>query len=494
MNIQKLIFIIPDYQNITPFQRALYYYDFPSGILGISSYLRERRVATSKVIDLRVEEEKNKNFGLNIKKNGEFKRDFIKILENESIQEYDYVAISCYSSFQYLQTEIIAKIIKEEFPNLKIMAGGYHPTAVPEDFLNKNSPYDYIIIGEGEKAVEMILKTQKNSQKGSPRIIKSKEILDINNLPFPDYEMYLERYPLYDKYKFNFYASRGCPHQCSFCASNYRFRTLTFENFKVQFKRFAELAENYCKKSYKFNFADQAFDKIPITEKILDFIRKEEYHKKFTFFCHCRLEKLSENNQLLNKFIKNNFIIGFGFESASKKILKEMHKTKDPALYIKKAIKLLQYYENNGNLFCRFNIICGFPGETNETFLETVRFLKQYAMHDGVQVSPSLFMNYPNSYVYKYMSYYEKKFGSKFVKEWWKLPGNQWIYTIPLKSSDNYTIKELFSDYIQHYFPIIKSFRRTNFSDLIKWIRFYKKFRNVLINQKLELENEILLE
>jgi len=244
--LKKIFFLIPNYYNISDFQRALYYYDFPSGILGIASYLREKRVAISKVIDLRMESEKNKNFGLRLKKNGEFKQSFIKILENESIQEYDYAAISCYSSFQYLQTEIIAKIIKKEFPNLRIIVGGYHPTAVPKDFSYKNSPYDYIIIGEGEIAVSMILKFQKNSQNYLPRIIKSKEILDINKLPFPDYHIYLERYPLYDKYKFNFYASRGCPHQCSFCASNYRFRTLTFENFKAQFKRFAELIENYC--------------------------------------------------------------------------------------------------------------------------------------------------------------------------------------------------------------------------------------------------------
>ena len=90
----------------------------------------------------------------------------------------------------------------------------------------------------------------------------------------------------------------------------------------------------------------------------------------------------------------------------------------------------------------------GFPGENKTTFEESVDFIEKYALHENVQISPTFFENYPNVFVYNNMDYYENKFGTKFIKEWWKLPSNPLKNTIPLQSSKYYSLKELLADLI----------------------------------------------
>ena len=102
------------------------------------------------IIDLRVEEDRYKKIAPSNPDYNELKKFFLKVLVRNNIQEYDNVGINCYSSYQFLYTELICHILKEEFPEINIIIGGYHPTACPEDFKNKESLYDFIIQGEAE--------------------------------------------------------------------------------------------------------------------------------------------------------------------------------------------------------------------------------------------------------------------------------------------------------------------------------------------------------
>ena len=112
-------------------------------------------------------------------------------------------------------------------------------------------------------------------------------------------------------------------------------------------------------------------------------------------------------------------IVGYGFETANKLLLKEMHKTENPSGYIKMMLTILNEYKNNEGSYCRLNLIAGFPGETEGSFNETIEFVKTHGIHRNIQISPSLFSNYPNVFVYKNMEYYEEKYGTKFIKKWW---------------------------------------------------------------------------
>ena len=168
-------------------------------------------------------------------------------------------------------------------------------------------------------------------------------------------------------------------------------------------------------------------------------------------------------------------IVGYGFETANKKILKEMYKTENPTLYIKNMERILKEYKNSEGCYCRLNIVTGFPGETQESFDDTIDFVKKHGIDENIQISPSLFSNYPNVHVYKNMKYYEDEFGAEFIKEWWKMPSNPLKNSVPRPSRD-YSKKQLIGDYKDKYVSILKLFRRDVFADLVVWKSFFNNW------------------
>ena len=272
------------------------------------------------------------------------------------------------------------------------------------------------------------------------------------------------------------YNSRGCPYQCAFCAKNYCFRSFSFEQFKKNFLRLCKIVEDYNSKNPKIGFTDQSFNSVSISEKILDYVLKNELHEKFTFSCQSRIESIAENPSIIDKFKKCKMVVGYGFETANKNILVEMHKTNNPNDYLANSIKILDKYKESNDTYCRFNILLGFPGENKTTFDDSVDFIEKYALHENVQISPTLFENYPNVFVYNNMDYYENKFNTKFIKEWWKLPSNPLKNSIPLQSSKEYSLKELLVDYVEKYTKILNVFKKQSFLEIITWKKFYNKW------------------
>ncbi|GAH08406.1 unnamed protein product, partial [marine sediment metagenome] len=259
---------------------------------------------------------------------------------------------------------------------INIIVGGYHPTAIPEDFAYINSPYDFIIRGEAESVLLDLYKSnklttiKKNNHK--PLILNSDILVDVNSLPFPDYELYLQQYPFKDKFKFEIYNSRGCPYQCAFCGDNYPFRSSSFEKFKNYFEKLTLIVEEFNKKNLKIGFADQSFNRLLINEQILDYLIENKYQERFVFSCQSRIETVASNIKLIDKFKKSKMVVGYGFETANDILLQEMKKTNKTAQYLEETKKILNEYKDGSEIYCRLNVLVGFPGETQKTFEDTV--------------------------------------------------------------------------------------------------------------------------
>ncbi len=123
--------------------------------------------------------------------------------------EYDFVGIysntPCFSDTK----KIMSKIKKA-----KIIVGGPHTSIYPETL----DMADFIVKGEGESAIlDIIDGTQKN------RIVKRERIKDLDNLPFPPFDIftklpYITKVHWFDDSPvFNLNTSRGCPFGCNFC-------------------------------------------------------------------------------------------------------------------------------------------------------------------------------------------------------------------------------------------------------------------------------------
>ena len=121
---KSILFIIPGFFYIEDYQKLLYFNDIPLGTLQISSYLKEKANVKTNIIDMRLEGEKNGALAAKKPKKDEFKSAVIRVLERENIEEYQYIGINCYTSFHYHQTQLIASILKENFPQINLIVGG----------------------------------------------------------------------------------------------------------------------------------------------------------------------------------------------------------------------------------------------------------------------------------------------------------------------------------------------------------------------------------
>jgi len=164
-------------------------------------------------------------------------------LKNEQIigilQEYlpDIVGLSA-TTPAFVHAKKLIRKIKKEFSDIKIIIGGAHVTAVPEDAIC-NCDADLGVIGEGEKTTLEVVEYFTNRQKNSlskingivynedNKVIKTeprKYWEDIDEIPFPARHLMLplkKLQPVPASFKYlpstHLITSRGCPSKCTFC-------------------------------------------------------------------------------------------------------------------------------------------------------------------------------------------------------------------------------------------------------------------------------------
>ncbi|MHA1311700.1 MAG: B12-binding domain-containing radical SAM protein [Candidatus Helarchaeota archaeon] len=142
-------------------------------------------------------------------------------------------------SFSSLVREKIynfVKYVRKSFPNIPIIAGGAHPSADPEEVLQR-SDIDICVIGEGEVTTYELIEHFKNNKSDISKIPgiafkKNNQIIrtvprplikDIDTIPMLawDFINFNNYYGLtLNKKRPNTYivASRGCPYHCTFCS------------------------------------------------------------------------------------------------------------------------------------------------------------------------------------------------------------------------------------------------------------------------------------
>jgi len=155
-------------------------------------------------------------------------KDVMKAIE---VQKPDVLAFSVLSgTYQWmLRVASDAKIL---FPNIKVIFGGVHPSAVPGRVLAQPQ-VDYVCVGEGDIAFPMILKAVEQGGPTEPiantwykstngKIVRGLQagfIEDLDSLPIFDKTLWEEYIPLGDSYITM--ASRGCPYRCTFCFNSF---------------------------------------------------------------------------------------------------------------------------------------------------------------------------------------------------------------------------------------------------------------------------------
>jgi radical SAM superfamily enzyme YgiQ (UPF0313 family) len=150
---------------------------------------------------------------------------------------FNYFGLTCMPGPQLKQAIPISKRIREQFPLIKIIWGGYFPSNQPKVVLNSGY-VDFVVNGPGEKCFPSLLSALENNRpydqinnliyKKGDEIIRTKkdELYNQDELPTLPYEKLNSFYPV-QRYlgktylgtkTIAYHSSFGCPFTCSFCA------------------------------------------------------------------------------------------------------------------------------------------------------------------------------------------------------------------------------------------------------------------------------------
>ncbi len=295
----------------------------------------------------------------------------------------DCVGISCLSAFYNEVKELSLQLKKLSF---RVIIGGVHPSFLPYTTL-KETNCDFVICGEGEIALPLLLKNNFNNTgiKGIYKITdinsdKKVEFADVvenmDDLPFPDWEQFNPiKYPVLPmggSCKNTpigiIMTTRGCLGHCAFCASP------VFYKNKVRFRSpenvVAEielLKEKYCIKEIHF------LDDNPIIDESYAYkLFNLMIEKKIDLPWHCvngiRADSITKELAILMKKA-GCYQVAIGIESANNEILKNIGKG-ETIQQISKSIEIL----HEAGIEVRGNFILGLPGETKETIEETINY------------------------------------------------------------------------------------------------------------------------
>lgn len=282
-------------------------------------------------------------------------------LEKIVLKNYTHISFSTYSS-NFNVSYFIAEEIKKIFNGIKIIFGG---PEILYKFINDKTFYqnypvvDTFVIGEGEEPLKEIIKGTKE------KIIKFKEIQNLDYLPFPEYNKeLLKLYPR--KRALPLLFSRGCINNCKFCAEKFLYKKVRVRSAENVIDEIMYQQKNH--NTLWFTFYDSMIntDKNELF-KFCDIIIEKKI--KIKWDCQFYLKNYSID---LLKLMKNAgcFNLFVGLESGSNSVLKRMNKKFDTHA----AEKFFKDCYLAG-LHFEISLILNYDNETEKEFEETIRFI-----------------------------------------------------------------------------------------------------------------------
>ncbi|MBI2061765.1 MAG: B12-binding domain-containing radical SAM protein, partial [Nitrospirae bacterium] len=269
---------------------------------------------------------------------------------------------------------ILSKQLRQLYPDSKIVFGGIHPTALPDEVLAYDH-IDAVIRREGERPLAEFYRHVKAgtdissidglSYKKNGAIIHNKMSPAMKDLsaepPFP-YHLFTNK-----RYDLGFImSSRGCPYDCIFCSNRittgkkYRYRPAD-----ILVQELEELYTKYGKRSVTF-LDDNFLVSKPRIYRLINEIRAKGLHEKMNFTFQARGDNADE------KLMRDLFDVGFhsvffGMETANPEMMKTIKKRET----VEDCVNAVQIARKIG-YHVSATFIYALPGDTHKDRMDCV--------------------------------------------------------------------------------------------------------------------------
>jgi radical SAM superfamily enzyme YgiQ (UPF0313 family) len=325
------------------------------------------------------------------------------------------VGFGCMFSTLWPLTRMVAERVRAAFPDVLLVLGGEHGTAVPETVL-RSSPFDVVVLGEGEETFVSLLDAHG---RGAPlsevkgiAFLSDDAMVDtglsarrrtVDDIPLPDWdslpiEDYISRHQMNGVNlgrSMPLLATRGCPYQCTFCSNPgmWTQRWIARDPRKV-----VDEIALYVAKYRVTNFDFQDLTAIVKRQWAIDFCNEIIARGlKITWQMPSGTRSETFDDEVADLLYRSGCrALAFAPESGDEALLAEVKKQ----VKLDKLLEAVRVALKRGlNLSCFF--VIGFPGETDETMDRTLALVRRLAIMGVHDVSVTKFVPYPGSQLFQ---------------------------------------------------------------------------------------------
>lgn len=327
----------------------------------------------------------------------------------------DVAGITCPFSLRIDAALRVAKLVKQVDKKIITVVGGIHPTIFPLETVS-HQEVDYVIIGEGEESLLALIRKIESGKKlkkiaidgcaykenGNIKLNQKRNFIEnLDSIPLPARELlpmefYLRRktilYGLGGRRAASIITSRSCPRRCSFCSMylshGSKWRGRSAENVLGEIE---ELVRKYRVEEIFFMDDNLTFDKKRMM-KLCELILRKGVKFRWNTPNGVRADSLDVD---LARIMKKAGCVNvcIGIESGNEKIRNGVIKKGLSEEQINKALNACRKV---GLPVVGFFIL-GIPGETEKTFADTVKMVKNLPFS---MIATSFFTPLPGTKLY----------------------------------------------------------------------------------------------
>lgn len=274
--------------------------------------------------------------------------------------------------------------LKSRFPELILVAGGNHPSALPLETMQEIIDLDFVVHGEGEIALIALLNAIKRNldlnlvngisfrENNKIRITQPPDpIRDLDTLPFPNFDgLNFKNYRRLLRLKPNSLlpvaTTRGCPFKCKYCfrlfgnITRQRSADGVMDELLFQSKRYGKTNILFTDETFTLNKNRSSL----LCEKIL----KSDLSKTLRWVCGTRADLVDANLLKLMQHAGCRYLY-FGIESSDEQTLDAISK-KITIEQVKRAVT----FAKEAKIKTVTCYIFGHPGETEQQVRRTINF------------------------------------------------------------------------------------------------------------------------
>ena len=321
------------------------------------------------------------------------------------------LGISMVTGPMITQGVAVAAAVRAKRPDLPIVAGGWHPSILPEQTL-KSPLFDAVVKGQGEVTLAEIVERWSAGErdltgvagsffKRGPEVVANapRGYTDINALPRRPFEIVdFERYARKcHGFRWLLYcSSHGCPWDCSYCSN----ASVYGRNWKPlhadrTVEEMSELAARYRLDVIDIiddNYLVRRDRAVEIAEKLL------QKGTTFGYFIQTRTDQIDRLSDDELRLLRRSGLkrIFFGIESGSSRVLTTVNKRLD----LETAYRTAERCHATG-IEASFNLIFGLPGEDASDLRATIDMVDTIGKRNPeAAFFTNIFSPYPGSPIF----------------------------------------------------------------------------------------------